>query len=91
MYENAHLEAPTSIPLALQAAPGRWLVQCAASTPTHRPVEVSGGRSVGGEWGVRGGVGIEIAKKSLAQLVQTGFGRSSSRDVECRVERPTYD
>ena len=41
--------------------------------------------------GVRGGVGIEIAKKSLAQLDQTGFGRSSSRDVECRVERPVCE
>ena len=87
MYENAHLEAPTSSPLALQAAPGRWLVQCRLYTNP----QVSGGRFVGAVWGGTWGGSGRNHKTSLFHLFHTGFGRSSSRDVECRVERPVCE
>ena len=91
MYENAHLEAPTSSPLALQAAPGRWLVQCNLYTNP----QVSGGRFVGavcgGKWGGTWGGRGQNRKTPIFQLFQPRFGRSSSRDVECRVERPVCE
>ena len=91
MYENAHLEAPTSSPLALQAAPGRWLVQCNLYTNP----QVSGGRFVGAVWGgtwggYQGGSGRNH-KTSFSPFFPTGFGRSPLRDVECRVERPVCE